>query len=129
MRFLLAVLTLSMTTWTTLAQAGGPLIDARMAQRDGDFETCAKKADEARRLPTSSYQSHRLFASCSVFAADEARASLTDAEYKARIESAIGALELLLRTPGAYHQPKANDVIRLSIEDFRRRIAGMGAGG
>lgn len=107
------------------ALAGDPGFEAMLAQRDGDFAACARHADVARRMPGNTYRMHRLFAACAVNAAEDARQADGDvAAYVARIEDALGALELLRRTPGAYHQPKADNVLAATIDDLKRRIAG-----
>ncbi|MEL7049067.1 MAG: hypothetical protein AAFO75_08945, partial [Pseudomonadota bacterium] len=64
----------------------------------------------------------RLFAACTVNAADAERDNLTASDYADRLAKAVDALNVLRSTPGAYHQPKANNVIALTIQDLETRI-------
>lgn len=122
-----------------LATLSGPLVAAEttvdhgfaamMAQHDGDFAGCARHADIARRERGNTYRMHRLFVACTVNAAEDAYASGGDADaFVARLDDAIAALELIRQTPGAYHQPKGDEVLEATIDDLKRRIALARAG-
>lgn len=95
---------------------------AFLAQRDGNYAECAKHADKARKTRGANYTLHRLFAACTVNAADAERHNLTASDYADRLAKAVDALNVLRSTPGAYHQPKANNVISLTIQDLETRI-------
>ncbi|MDX2257691.1 MAG: hypothetical protein NW205_02125 [Hyphomicrobiaceae bacterium] len=121
---LLAVLLPAILTSPAKAQED-PLIAAQLAQAEGDLEGCAAKADVARRAPFNTYHAHRLFASCTAFAADVAlkEGRLTRDAYAERLGTAIAALDTVLHTPGAQHQPGATGIIALTIEQLRAKVA------
>jgi hypothetical protein len=102
-----------------------PLIAAQLAQAAGDLEGCAAKADVARRAPFNTYHAHRLFASCTAFSAEVAlkEGRLTREAYAERLGAAIAALDTVLHTPGAQHQPGATGIIALTIEQLRAKVA------
>ena len=96
---------------------------AFLAQRDGNYAACASNADKARRESGANYTIHRLFAACTVNAAEADRKTIGEAAYADRLTEAVAALQLLRTTPGAYHQPKANNVITLTIQNLQAKIA------
>ncbi|MEO1205883.1 MAG: hypothetical protein AAFV45_06080 [Pseudomonadota bacterium] len=117
-----AMLPLASPVVAGITRATDHATSAFLAQRDGDYASCAKHADKARRQTGANYTLHRLYAACTVNAADEARKDIGDTAYADRLTEAVDALQLLRSTPGAYHQPKADNVINLTIKDLEARI-------
>ncbi|MDX2287949.1 MAG: hypothetical protein NW217_03920 [Hyphomicrobiaceae bacterium] len=125
--FIIAALTTALAVPSVQAE-GDPLTDAQLAQAAGKLDECAARADVARRAPQNTYHAHRLFASCTVFAADAAlkdgRIDLT--AYRSKLGEAIAALDLILHTPGAQHQPGAGGIIALMLEQLKAKLDAAG---
>lgn len=111
-----------------VAQELDKLSQARLAAIDGDHATCARLADEARRMPDSSWHAHHVFATCEVYDADAKRAEIGDAAYKGRIEHAISALQFLLDNPGLLVMQEQRSSVQFIVEELTKRIAMLDGG-
>lgn len=110
------------TVSATSTAKANPLMEARMAAVDGDHAKCAKLADKARRIRGATWHAHRVYASCTVFAADARKKELGAAAYKAEIKKAVDALKLLFNTPDIYMQQDTANGIRLMVDELSKRL-------
>ena len=122
-----AALALSLVVMTgtvpVMAQQLDKLSRARIAATEGDHATCAKLADEARRQPNTIWRAHQVFAACEVYDADDKRAEIGDAAWAKRINNAIGALRLLLQTPGLLVMQEQRSSVEFIVEELLKKVA------
>ncbi len=119
--------TLAFAALTLSAAQGAAEMDllsqARLAAVDGRHAECAAKADEARRQPGAVWHAQHVFATCQVFAADARRTEIGEPAYAVEVGKAIGALELLLSTPGLLAMQEQRDSVQYQVQLLRERIA------
>ncbi|MEL7048189.1 MAG: hypothetical protein AAFO75_04360 [Pseudomonadota bacterium] len=103
-----------------------PLLAARFAAVDGNFEECSTLADIARRQPKAVWHAHNVYATCEVFAADAVKDKIGKDAYIKRIQNAIGAFEFLLNTPGVIVASDRRRSIQFMKQELHKRIAKAG---
>jgi len=99
------------------------LTKARLAAIEGGHEACARLADHARRQRDASWHAHHVFATCEVYAADDAKDEIGQDAYRKRIREAIGALQFLLNTPGILIYDQQRNSVELIVSELRKKIA------
>lgn len=99
------------------------LVAARLAAVEGGYEECAKLSDQARRTRHAHWRAHQVYASCTVFAADAQKdaGTIEPEGYAKRIRDAVGAMQLLIETPGLITGSNRRQSIYFMIEQLSKR--------
>lgn len=108
-------------TAALVKQTSDKLIAARLAAIDGGYEKCASLSDSARRSPYSHWRAHQVFASCTVFDAEEKKKTLSAKSYAEKLESAVDALEFLIEAPGVLVHQNQRESVSFMIEEIGKK--------